>query len=162
MTELVHTEQTATLFQIFYNATILWKSVRNSCEKDEDLDMSSEREQINSIIDSTYHTLSKSVSARTLEKSKADSLFNDVQQLQTKIFRYQESTITRATLNLQNKLALSFEAYKTNWVVQERKKTMYKSIHKVLYFLLKHTWNKNKKLNTFLYEILLLFTQRDI
>jgi hypothetical protein len=114
MTELVHTEQTATLFQIFYNATILWKSVRNSCEKDEDLDMSSEREQINSIIDSTYHTLSKSVSARTLEKSKADSLFNDVQQLQTKIFRYQESTLTRATLNLQNKLALSFEAYKAN------------------------------------------------
>ena len=88
-----------------------WSMCKNSRDRDDDLDLIEVRAKIEETLDQIHETLRQNTSPFTWTKQKADAFFNILRELQTQIYRYQETTNTRHVLNLQAKIAMSIEAY---------------------------------------------------
>jgi len=88
-----------------------WNMCKNPREKDDVLDLTETRTKIEEILDHLHEALSQNTSPFVWTKQKADAFFADIKELQTHIYRYQETTNTRHLINLRTKIALSLESY---------------------------------------------------
>ena len=81
--------------------------------KDEDLDLLDEREQISSKLEEVHVHILEHTNKMDWNSVRANKVLNDVQELEKRIFKYQEATGTRSRLNLQNKMSLELDAFRS-------------------------------------------------
>ena len=91
-----------------------WKSFQNCPGKDEDLDLTEDRERINTKLAEIHKELLQHTNASDWTQEVANELFGQVQNVERELFRYQTTTDTRLKINLQNKMTLELEAYVHN------------------------------------------------
>ncbi len=101
------------LYHFSSSASKAWKLYRNNILKDEDLDLLDEREQISSKLEEVHVHILEHTNKMDWNSVRANKVLNEVQELEKRIFKYQEATGTRARLNLQNKMSLELDAFRS-------------------------------------------------
>ena len=114
MSSDVHTELIFLLYHFTSSVTRAWKLYQNCAAKDDDLDLMDERDRITSKLSTIHEEILHHTKVFDWTKESSNKLFREVLDLEAAVFRYQETTGTRTRINLQNKMILELEAYKTS------------------------------------------------
>jgi len=86
---------------------------QNNILKDEDLDLLEEREQISSKLNDVHVHILQHTNQMDWSLVRANKILKEIQELEKRIFKYQETTGTRLRLNLQNKMSLELDAFQS-------------------------------------------------
>jgi len=113
MSDLVPIEMVYLLYHYSSSASKAWKMYQNNYLKDEDLELLEEREQINTKLNDVHTHIMQHTSHADWNKDRANKVLKEVLDLEKRIFKYQETTGTRLLLNLQNKMSLELDAFRS-------------------------------------------------